>query len=132
MSLRYSLHSALALDGESDTVLCLLEAAADVNERLKIPMSRSWWSVLKMLRMLHPLSPSMLTELAYHQAGATPLIFSILTGKFEIIPILLKAGARMDIPNDRGKTATYFLQKMDVPVALIETSDEDSDETISI
>ena len=38
----------------------------------------------------------------------------------ECISILLAAGARLDIPNARGKTGADFLQEMQVPVAWTE------------
>ena len=79
---------------------------------------------LRSLHAVHYLSPSNLTRLAYHHYGATPLIFSILTGKLEVIPMLVAAGARMDIPNDRGKTAQHFLQQIDIPVVRTEASAE--------
>lgn len=140
VSLRFCLHSALAFEGQSDAISCLIEAKADVNERLQIPMSRrSWWGLLKIYHAAHYVSPSKLTTLAYHHYGASPLIFSILTGKFECIPILLAAGARLDIPNDRGKTASDFLQQMSLPEPCVEirsatngANDEDSDDCISI
>ena len=117
VSLRFALHSALAFSGNSATISCLIEASADVNEQLRIPRSRTaWWVFLRVLHGIHYLSPSALTNLAYHHYGATPLIFSVLTGKFEMIPILVAAGAQMDIPNDRGKTAADFLQQMNMPL----------------
>jgi len=134
VSLRFCLHMALAFSGESDTISFLIDASCDVNERLKIPMSRmAWWGLMKSLHAVHHLSPSKLTDLAYHHYGATPLIFSILTGKFEVIPLLVSAGARMDIPNDRGKTAEDFLRKMDVPVSWrpVSQGDPNDDDDIS-
>ena len=141
VSLRFALHSALAFDGEN-TISCLIDASADVNERLQIPMARTgFWAFMKTLQLTHYLSPSALTFLAYHHYGATPAVFSVLTGKFETLPILVAAGARLDIPNDRGKTAADFLQEMQVPwrrwsISLATTvssyQDEDSDDTISI
>lgn len=58
----------------------------------------------------------------------------------ECISILLAAGARLDIPNARGKTGADFLQEMQVPVAWTEggavikltSYAEDSDDTFSI
>jgi len=121
ISLRFSLHTALAFFGDSSTISCLIEASADVNEQLHVPVARmEWWGLLKMLHAAHYVRPSTLTTLAYHHHGATPLIFAILTSKFECISILLAAGARLDIPNARGKTGADFLQEMQVPVAWTE------------
>ena len=113
VSLRFALHGALAFNGEENTISCLIDASADVNERLRIPMTRpGWWAFMRTLHLKHYLSPSALTFLAYHHYGATPAIFSALTGKLETLPILVAAGARLDIPNDRGKTARDFLQEI--------------------
>ena len=135
VSLRFALHNALAFSGSIDTISCLIEASADVNERLCIPMSRTkWWAFMRVLHATHYVSPSCLTYLAYHHYGATPLIFSVLTGKFEAIPVLVAAGAQMDIPNDRGQTAADFLQQLNMSWAFSEdvVSSQDSDDTISV
>ena len=117
VSLRFALHSALAFSGNSATISCLIEASPNVNEQLRIPRSRTaWWVFLTVLHGIHCLAPSALTNLAYHHYGATPLIFSVLTGKFEMISLLVAAGAQMDMPNDRGKTAADFLQQMNMPL----------------
>ena len=53
-----------------------------------------------------------MTHLAYHNRGATPLMFAIMTGKFEAAKILVEAGARKDLKNDRGRTAMDLLEEM--------------------
>ena len=143
-SLRFGLHMALALgvNQEGDAVSCLIEASADVNEQLHIPIAKTvWWGLLKVLHAAHYVSPSALTTLAHHHSGATPLILATLAGKFECIPILLAAGASLDIPNSHGKTARDFLREMHVPFSWIQTcgvlnslpdDGSDSDDTISI
>ena len=92
---------------------------------------------MKALRGAHYLSPFGSTHLAYHHYGATPLVFSILTGKLDAIPLLLKAGTLLDIPNDRRKSPADFLQELRVPFSLSEMalvrgyfSSEDLEETI--
>ena len=135
VSLRFCLHGTLAFSGGKEAVSCLIQGAADVNERLRIPMSRtSLWSFVKVLQVIHHFSASALTVVAHHHSGATPLMLSILTGKFETVPILLAAGARWDIPNDRGTTPADLLRRMPASVStsnLRLNSDEDSDDTIS-
>ena len=120
VSLRFCLHNALGLFNQSATTIsCLIDASADVNEQLRIPVSRTaWWSLFKWLQAKHYVRQSSLTKLAYHHDRATPLIFSILAGLFDAIPILLAAGADLNIPNSRGKTAKDFLVEMDVPEAI--------------
>jgi len=123
VSLRYCLHIAMVFYGDADTVSSLLEASADVDEQLRIPMSRSvWWSFLKAMNLRHHTSPSVLTHLAYRNRGATPLMFAIMTGKFEAAKILVEAGARKDLKNDRGRTAMDLLEEMQVPFQFSEDS----------
>jgi len=143
-SLRFGLHLVLALgiNQEGDTVSCLIHASADVNEQLRIPMAKTvWWGLSKVLHAAHYVSPSALTTLAYHHSGATPLILATLAGKFECVPILLAAGASLDIPNSHGKTARDFLREMHVPFSWSQAcfvpnslpdDGSDSDDTISI
>ena len=64
-------------------------------------------------------------------------MFSILTGKFEIMSVLVKAGADLNCRNDRGKTAADLLSEMHVPLSLssavLKLEDgEDSDDSFSI
>ena len=119
MSLRYCLHTTLLFFGDAGSVSCLIEASADVNEQLNVPVSKTgWWVLLKVLKMQHHLKPSALTCLAYHHHKATPLMFSILTGKYEAAALLVEAGARWDLRNGRGKTASDFLKEMDATIPL--------------
>lgn len=135
--LRFCLHTSLVFFGDVGTVCCLIEAAADVNEQFRLPYRNTWWFILNVLHARHYLSPSALTNLAYHHRGATPLMFSILTGKFEIMSVLVKAGADLNCRNDRGKTAADLLSEMHVPLSLssavLKLEDgEDSDDSFSI
>ena len=96
-SLRHGLHIALMFSGgvSRDTISVLLEAKADANEQFKISMKDSgWWLLLNIMGCRHRVSPSRLTSLAYHHYGATPLMFSVLTGNFEATTALLAAGAQ--------------------------------------
>ncbi|CAE7472666.1 unnamed protein product [Symbiodinium necroappetens] len=117
-SLRYCLHTALLFDGDDRMVSSLIEAEADINEQLQVPFSRTqWWIFIKILSARHHFSKSSLTCLAHHHHGATPLMFSILAGKFACTKVLLQAGARLDIRNGRGKTAEDFLQEVEAPIS---------------
>ena len=119
VSLRFSLHFALAFVGDGDTICSLIKASAGINEQLEIPPGHgSWWMLLKGLALRHSFSPSALTYLAYHHRGATPLMFSIVTGKFGATSILLEAGALLDIRNSGGKTAEDILRETQAPVSL--------------
>eukprot|EP00438_Fugacium_kawagutii_P025752 Skav221048 [mRNA] locus=scaffold1448:307985:309760:+ [translate_table: standard] len=119
VSLRYCLHISMVFFGDADTVSTLIDASANIDEQLRVPMSRCiWWSFLKAMKVRHHTSPSVLTHLAYHNQGATALMFAILTGKFEAARVLVEAGARLDLKNDRGKTAVDLLDEMHAPYLL--------------
>lgn len=47
-------------------------------------------------------SRSVMSRASYHHSGATPLMLSIITGKFCAARILLRAGARVDLRNARA------------------------------
>ncbi|CAE7232324.1 ANKRD17 [Symbiodinium sp. KB8] len=87
--------------GYSETVSFLIEVKADVNERFQVRLQEPvWWLIMNMAGIRHRLSPSRLTSLAYHHAGATPLMFSILSGYFEATSLLLASGARFSAGED--------------------------------
>jgi len=121
LDLRHSLHFAMMFfGGYSETVSFLIDVKADVNERFQVRMKEPvWWLIMNMAGIRHRLSPSRLTSLAYHHAGATPLMFSILSGYFEATSLLLAAGARLDIQNSRKKTAADFAREMRAPEPLL-------------
>ncbi|CAE7438539.1 Ankrd17, partial [Symbiodinium necroappetens] len=121
LDLRHSLHFAMMFfGGYSETVSFLIEVKADVNERFQVRLQEPvWWLIMNMAGIRHRLSPSRLTSLAYHHAGATPLMFSILSGYFEATSLLLAAGARLDTQNSRKKTAADFARAMRAPEPLL-------------
>lgn len=145
VSLRYCLHFALACWGNDKTISYLIEASADINEQLRLSMTKEtgWWMMMRLTSAKHWIRPSALTYLAYHHRGATPLMFSLITGRFAAASVLLKAGARLDLKNARGKCAADFLHGISVPVHLSisilspaetasDASDAESDDSFSI
>eukprot|EP00438_Fugacium_kawagutii_P012064 Skav235785 [mRNA] locus=scaffold7679:4157:6377:- [translate_table: standard] len=98
VKLRFCLHTALAFHGGIRTVSFLLEASADVNEAFAV-QKRGWWLILQLLRMRHWLSPSALT--------------------FDSTPLLLSAGARLDLRNARGKTALDMARETGAPASIV-------------
>ena len=120
LSLKFCLHYALMFQGGfSEPISFLIQARADVNEQFEAE-GKMWWLVMKLQRIRHTFNPSRLTLLSYHHAGATPLMFSILSGCFGVVPLLLAAGARLDIRNSRKQTATDLAQAVRAPSALLE------------
>ena len=119
MNMRFALHFGLVFNANVDMVSFLLKSSADVNEKLEVPMKKTgWWMLLKVLALRHRVSPSALTYLAYHHAGATPLMLSIMTAKFDCASLLLASGARMEVKNRRGKTAQDMVRETGAPISL--------------
>ena len=128
VNLRFSLHFGLIFYANIDTVSLLLKASADINEQLEVPMKKTgWWMLLKLLSLRHTVSPSALTYLAYHHSGATPLMLSIITGKFDCASLLLAAGARVDLKNRRGKTAADIARETRAPISLTRAPADETD-----
>lgn len=132
VNLRFSLHFGLIFHANIDTVSFLMTASADINEQLEVPMKKTgWWMLLKLLSLRHTVSPSNLTYLAYHHAGATPLMLSIITGKFDCASLLLAAGARVDLKNRRGKTAVDIAKEICAPISLTRPPADETDKVES-
>ena len=123
VNLRFCLHFALMFQGGyAKTITHLLQARADVDEQfqLSILQDTAWWLVLKLAGLRHRISPSRLTLLAYHHSGATPLMFSIISGYFEATTVLLAAGARLDLCNSRQQKAVDLAESIQAPTPLIQ------------
>ena len=63
---------------------------------------------------------TILTRLAYHGHGATPLMLAVMTGQYEGAAALLAAGASSDTRNARNRTVTDFAREQSVPLFLRE------------
>jgi len=122
VDLKFSLHTALSSEGCSQEVIrTLLDAKTDVNQQFVLQgvpvLFRLVWTLQ---RWRHLISPSSLTALAYHQNGATPLMFSVLNGYFGAAFLLLRHGADIQVRNGRQKTAADFARQVQAPQALLE------------
>ena len=112
-SLTYIWFPAMLGYADGETTSYLIEASANINLQLSVPMSETnWWLFFKAQGKRHLVSPSALTRLCYHYKGATPLMFAILAGRFEAASVLLQAGARLDLKNARGKTAVDLVREV--------------------
>lgn len=123
MSMRFGLHFAVMfLGGHEKPIQWLIHAKADLEEKFEVQRRKQpeWWVLIQMSSLRHRISPSRWTTLAYHHSKATPLMFTILTGNCSAATLLLKAGARTDTKNARGKTALDMAEKMKLPKALIQ------------
>lgn len=77
-SLKTCLFHALAAYAGKETILRVIQARADVNQQYNIPMKEPLiWMVYRFKRLQHFISPSAFTRLAYHQHGATPIMFAV-------------------------------------------------------
>ena len=105
----------------------LVDAKADVNEQLRLPLR----SMFGMAFFLHGLlyrwgvRRTTGTRIAYHSVGATPLMFAIIRGHFEGAAALLVAKAQVDVPNARKKTALDFAQELGAPQFLMNALEGD-------
>jgi len=122
-SLRFGLHFAVMFHGGHEKpIQWLIHAKADLEERFEVQKKDqpSWWVLIQMSSLRHRISPSKWTTLAYHHSKATPLMFTILTGNCSAATLLLKAGARTDTKNARGKTPLDLAELMQLPAALLQ------------
>ncbi|CAE8635742.1 unnamed protein product [Polarella glacialis] len=103
-----------------DTVKSLLEARADVDEREQLSMSNPLWAVFSMKALAYRFNTSAANYLGYHIWGATPLILSMVTSRFDLAEVLLEGGAKREFRNDRGKTAADIGREVKCPAALLE------------
>ena len=82
------------------------DARADVNERMRPgTFFISFVFAAKSLEYRFKGSRSQFCSIAYHHSGATPLMFAILVGNFEVAAALSVRGADARIKNFRGKSA---------------------------
>eukprot|EP00439_Symbiodinium_sp_Y106_P053241 s1189_g7.t1 len=120
LSLKFCLHYALMFQGGFyEPISILIQARADVNEQFEAD-GKMWWLVMKLGSFRHKFSRSRLTLLSYHHAGATPLMFSILSGSFGVVPLLLAGGARLDVRNSRKQTPLDLAKIVRAPSALLQ------------
>ena len=122
-SLKFIWFPALLGHANGETISHLIKYSADINLQLRVPINEpTLWLFFTVQSKRHLISPSALTRLCYHSHKATPLMFSILAGRFEAASILLKAGACLDLKDARGKTGANLIQevKADMPMTLNE------------
>lgn len=122
LELRHSFFWCLMFHGGSKAMVnTLIDAGADIDERYYTDFTNpAMLLVLRMYSLKHYWSPSRLTLLAHYHFGATPLMFSVMNGHFEAAIVLVKAGARLDLRNARGKTACDLATDMQAPSDLVE------------
>jgi len=134
--LKCSLHVCLGGRANPAVVSLLLEAKADVDEEFSLPRNKLLWLLMKLSNFRHRISSqrSRLSTFAFHLQGATPLMFSVLSGSREGTAVLLAAGARKDLRNSRGRTASALALELETPDlgALVSEAPEEQRNTLEL
>ena len=114
------LHSAILLGNASPEHLeFLLQIGCDINGEYDIRLPLGLRLGFKVLAVKHCVAPTRFNAFAYYGfSGATPLMWSILAGDYEVSKFLLKAKARVDL-RCRGHTAFDIAVKLRAPDVLL-------------
>ncbi|CAE7019529.1 unnamed protein product, partial [Symbiodinium sp. CCMP2456] len=121
LNLERCLHTLSLGPGTAEAVHWLVDARADVNERMKPEtFFISFVFAAKSMEYRFRGSRSQICSIAYHHCGATPLMFAILAGNFEVAAALSVRGADSRIKNVRGKSAEDLAAEMSAPSYLME------------
>ncbi|CAE7632747.1 unnamed protein product, partial [Symbiodinium sp. CCMP2456] len=110
------LHAALLQGGGSAAVVAeLIQAGADINGELSVPLLSPFGLIFACLSIRHFFSQTHLSAYAYHHHRASPLMCSLLSSSFDAAAVLLAAGARCDLTNSRGYTALDLAKETSAP-----------------
>ncbi|CAE7740635.1 unnamed protein product [Symbiodinium sp. CCMP2592] len=110
------LHAALLQGGGSAAVVAeLIQAGADVNGQLSVPLLSPFGVIFAYLSLRHLFCRTHLSAYAYHHHRASPLMCSLLSSSFDAAAVLLAAGARCDLENSRGYTALDLAKETSAP-----------------
>ena len=118
---QFLLHTALMFEGGApEMISTLIEARCDVNEAF-FPTHQAFQVIFLIFSMKHwLLGPSILSTIAYHHRGATPLMLSIISGHFSAAHLLLDAKARVETRNARHRCALDFAENNGAPEILLD------------
>ena len=115
------LHEAVFLcHAPVEHISVLLEIGCDINEPLhyrKMP-NRLLFGFFTLRHFVK--RKSAMSTLAYHHAGATPLMMSILANYYAASHLLIHAKARLDLQNSRHQTAFDLAIKTSAPDFLLQ------------
>ncbi|CAE7360324.1 ASB3 [Symbiodinium natans] len=114
-----ALHAAMILHGGSARMVeRLVSLRADVNFQYHPHrnLSRLGRVIFGGKSLQHRFGrATVLSEVAYHSYGCTPLMATLQTAQYEGAAALIAAGARLDIRNCRGFTAADFARGQPIP-----------------
>jgi len=113
-------------DLSAEVVSALIDAGADVNHQLSLPFFSALGVLFAGYSLKHRWKSSTLSTYAYHREKATPLMCSIITSSFEATAVLIAAGARTDLQNARGFTATALAEEVGAPAYIVEALREET------
>ena len=126
ISLSRALGFAVYYRGDAEMVQLLLDAKADMNEKMTMPLSTPYGLGWTILGIQHRFGAGRrAVHVGYHAFGSTPLMLAILTGQHEGAAVLLAAKARVDVQNSRGWTALDLAKEHGAPQFLIDALEGD-------
>ena len=110
--------AATVRGGSAELVNRLIALRADIDFQLNLP--RDYSTLGRLLFAGKSLQykfgrKTVLTTLAYHVHGSTPLMQAIRSAQFEAAAALIAAGARLDLCNCRRWTAADFARGQSIP-----------------
>ncbi|CAE7728728.1 kidins220b [Symbiodinium sp. CCMP2456] len=107
--------------GKAELVELLITLRADMNTPFKQRLLSIHGILFAVKSLQYRLGRhTILTRLAHHGHGATPLMFAVMTGQYEGAAALLAAGASSDARNARNRTVADFAREQSLPFFLRE------------
>ncbi|OLQ12115.1 hypothetical protein AK812_SmicGene3937 [Symbiodinium microadriaticum] len=120
-TLAESIHAASVFKGSAHIIQGLIDLRADVNHQKEVKTMSPFGLIVSWHGLLHRLGRvTPLTTLCYHMQGSTPLMAAVLSGQYECAAILVAAGARQDLRNRHGWSASDFARNQAVPDFLVQ------------
>ncbi|CAE7290291.1 ANKRD50 [Symbiodinium sp. CCMP2456] len=120
-TLAESIHAASVFQGSAHIIQGLIDLRADVNDQKEVKTMSPFGLIVSWHGLLHRLGRvTPLTTLCYHMQGSTPLMAAVLSGHYECAAILVAAGARSDLRNRQGWSASDFARNQAIPDFLVQ------------
>ena len=102
--------------GKAEVLDRLVSLNADINSPFRQRLMSLHGILFAAKAMQHRFGKAtILTRLAYHGHGATPLMLAVMTGQYEGAAALIAAGATLDLRNARNRTVADFAREQSVP-----------------
>ena len=102
--------------GTAESVHRLVDLRADVNFQWRLSCASPLGFIFRMKSAQHRLGKAtVLSELAYHFNGMTPLMAAVFSSQYEGAAGLIAAGASLELTNCRGWMAADFARGRTLP-----------------